>query len=62
VQQQTDVASRAVARAAGDPAPASAAEVRAERECPYCAERILAKATRCRFCGQAVTPVGPGGP
>ncbi len=30
---------------------------RRERECPYCAERILAKATRCRFCGQTVDPV-----
>ena len=29
---------------------------REERECPYCAERILASASRCRFCGQSVTP------
>ena len=28
--------------------------VREERECPHCAERILAKAARCRFCGQDV--------
>jgi hypothetical protein len=40
------------------PAPpvATAADERRERDCPHCAERILAKATRCRFCGQAVEP------
>jgi hypothetical protein len=32
-------------------------EPRVERECPYCAERILAKARVCRFCGKEVTPV-----
>jgi uncharacterized membrane protein YdbT with pleckstrin-like domain len=32
-------------------------EARRERECPFCAEQILAKATRCRFCGQTVEPV-----
>src|SRR5574342_397028 len=32
-------------------------EARVERECPYCAELILARATRCRFCGQTVTPI-----
>ena len=26
--------------------------VREERECPYCAERILARAKVCRFCGR----------
>lgn len=30
---------------------------REERECPHCAERILIKAIRCRFCGQPVTPL-----
>jgi membrane protein YdbS with pleckstrin-like domain len=25
---------------------------REERECPHCAERILVRATRCRYCGQ----------
>jgi uncharacterized membrane protein YdbT with pleckstrin-like domain len=29
---------------------------REERECPHCAERILVRATRCRFCGQEVQP------
>jgi hypothetical protein len=26
--------------------------VREERECPYCAERILVRAKVCRFCGR----------
>ena len=30
---------------------------RQERECPYCAERILAKAKVCRFCGRDVSAV-----
>ena len=30
---------------------------REERECPFCAERILAKAKVCRFCGKDVTGV-----
>lgn len=30
---------------------------RDERECPYCAERILAKARICRFCQREVEPV-----
>ena len=29
---------------------------RDERECPYCAERILTRARICRFCGHDVTP------
>jgi uncharacterized membrane protein YdbT with pleckstrin-like domain len=32
---------------------------RVERECPYCAERILARARVCKHCGRDVTPV-PG--
>src|SRR5262245_58183962 len=32
---------------------------RQERECPYCAERILAKAKVCRFCGRDVSAVAP---
>ena len=31
---------------------------RVERECPWCAERILAKAKVCRFCGRDVEPAG----
>jgi membrane protein YdbS with pleckstrin-like domain len=34
-------------------------EPRVERECPYCAERILARARVCKHCGRDVTPV-PG--
>ena len=30
---------------------------RQERECPYCAERILVKAKVCRFCGRDVSAV-----
>lgn len=30
---------------------------REERECPFCAERILVKARVCRFCGREVPPV-----
>jgi uncharacterized membrane protein YdbT with pleckstrin-like domain len=30
---------------------------REERECPYCAERILVRARVCRFCGRDVDPV-----
>jgi hypothetical protein len=32
------------------------AEVRDERECPYCAERILRKACICEHCGRDVEP------
>ena len=32
---------------------------RQERECPYCAERILVKAKVCRFCGRDVSAVAP---
>ena len=33
---------------------------RVERDCPYCAERILARARVCRFCGRDVDPVVQG--
>ncbi|MEO8295881.1 MAG: PH domain-containing protein [Gemmatimonadota bacterium] len=33
-------------------------EPREERECPYCAERILKKARVCRFCDREVSPAG----
>ncbi|HXE56973.1 MAG TPA: PH domain-containing protein [Gemmatimonadales bacterium] len=35
-----------------------AAEPRQERECPWCAERILVRARICRFCGRDVTVTG----
>ena len=37
--------------------PATPSPEREERECPFCAERILAKAKMCRFCGRDVTGV-----
>jgi formylglycine-generating enzyme required for sulfatase activity len=37
-------------------------EVRDERECPYCAERILKKARVCRYCGRDVEPLVTAGP
>ena len=43
-------------RRSGAEAPAAPAS-REERECPYCAERILARAKICRFCGRDVEPV-----
>jgi membrane protein YdbS with pleckstrin-like domain len=49
----------------GSPAPATPAasvdprEPRAERDCPYCAERILARARVCKHCGRDVAPA-PG--
>jgi uncharacterized membrane protein YdbT with pleckstrin-like domain len=38
----------------GSPEPAAA---RVERDCPYCAERILARARLCKHCGRDVVPV-----
>jgi hypothetical protein len=32
---------------------------REERECPFCAERILVRAKVCRFCGRDVPPLAP---
>jgi len=38
-----------------------AAEAREERECPYCAERILKKARVCKHCGHDVEPLAGTG-
>jgi membrane protein YdbS with pleckstrin-like domain len=43
----------------GTTAPTSAGDPRVERECPYCAERILARARVCKHCGRDVAPA-PG--
>jgi hypothetical protein len=40
----------------GATAPAGDREPRLERECPYCAERILARARVCKHCGRDVVP------
>jgi len=40
---------------------ASTGTGRVERECPYCAELILAKAKVCKHCGRDVDPVHPKG-
>jgi uncharacterized membrane protein YdbT with pleckstrin-like domain len=36
--------------------PAQPTEPRVERDCPYCAERILARARVCKHCGRDVVP------
>jgi hypothetical protein len=46
-------------RRGGQPTGAAApqpGEQRVERDCPYCAERILAKARVCKHCGRDVVP------
>ena len=50
------VSGAAVGTLPGGAAPADAGS-RVERECPYCAERILARAQVCRFCDRAVQPL-----
>lgn len=37
---------------------AAVAAPRDERDCPYCAERILARARVCKHCGREVEPLG----
>jgi hypothetical protein len=38
------------------------AETRPERECPFCAERILARAKVCKHCGRDVEPLPEAAP
>lgn len=60
-RQVQDVVSRLEEARAGAVAPASAyalKEPREERECPFCAERILVKAKVCKHCGRDVSAVG----
>jgi len=55
VQSQSITAQQAPLAAAAGARPV--AENRAERDCPYCAERILAKARVCKHCGRDVEPI-----
>jgi hypothetical protein len=34
-----------------------ASTVREERDCPYCAERVLARARVCKHCGRDIEPI-----
>ncbi|HEV8123364.1 MAG TPA: PH domain-containing protein [Gemmatimonadales bacterium] len=52
--QIVDMEDRRVGQGSAAPA---LAEPRDERECPYCAEKILKKAKVCRFCGREVAAV-----
>ncbi len=57
-QVQTQIVANEDRRAVGGaPLPAAPAESRVERECPYCAEKILARAQVCRYCDRAVQPI-----
>jgi len=47
---------RPMARAIEPPPPAPAA-LREERDCPYCAERVLARARVCKHCGRDIEPL-----
>jgi len=40
-----------------DPTPSESVAGRVERDCPYCAERILARARVCKHCGRDVVPL-----
>jgi uncharacterized membrane protein YdbT with pleckstrin-like domain len=41
-------------RAAGGSGPAISSSERPERDCPFCAERVLVKAKVCRYCGRDI--------
>ncbi len=59
-QVQAAISAADEARAAmSAPSPGYLPADRQERECPYCAERILVKAKVCRFCGRDVSAVAP---
>ena len=44
--------------AKAQPSSVVVSEKREERDCPYCAERILSKARVCKHCGRDVAPQG----
>jgi uncharacterized membrane protein YdbT with pleckstrin-like domain len=55
-QIQSQIIAAEERRASAAPtASALPAEVREERECPWCAERILAKAKVCKHCGREIS-------
>ena len=60
VQEQIDTMSATQPSSKNSGSENVASSVREERECPHCAERILARATRCRFCGQDVQSIAAG--
>jgi len=58
-QVQAAISSSDAQRAVALPQGADPLAERQERECPYCAERILVKAKVCRFCGRDVGVAAP---
>jgi len=46
-----------VPRTAYVPPPPTPVSVREERDCPYCAERVLARARVCKHCGRDIEPL-----
>jgi uncharacterized membrane protein YdbT with pleckstrin-like domain len=57
-QVQAQISAAEIARTAHAPAPQpTVAASREERDCPHCAERILARAKVCKHCGRDVAPV-----
>ena len=58
-QIQSQVMAMEERRGATPPAaqPVAADAPRVERDCPYCAERILARARVCKHCGRDVVPI-----
>jgi uncharacterized membrane protein YdbT with pleckstrin-like domain len=57
-QVQAQISAAESARAVFEPPPRpSAGGGREERDCPHCAERILARAKVCKHCGRDVVPV-----
>lgn len=59
VQAQVSAAEdyRAPARAIEPPPVPPPSMVREERDCPYCAERVLARARVCKHCGRDIEPI-----
>jgi uncharacterized membrane protein YdbT with pleckstrin-like domain len=55
-QIQTQVVATDERRVQPSTSTAGSIEARVERDCPYCAERILARARVCKHCGRDVVP------